>query len=289
MTPTKLMHLSHAGRGWPGVLDTIEASPTELWLRGRPELLSFEPRVAVIGTRAPTPYGDGQARRFATALARAGVVVVSGLARGIDSAAHEAALEAGGATIAVLGNGVDNPWPGGPLAERMALEGLLLSEYAPGTAPRRHHFPERNRLISGLCSAVVVIEAAAASGSLITARWAIDQGRSVHALPGRVDHPMARGCHRLLREGAWLVEDPEEVLAELGIAPLAHARRGEGAPSVPDEARALLDTLRGESLSADELAERTGRPLADVLSALVELEVAGCVIRGTGAIYRLSS
>jgi len=288
VTPTNLMHVTRSGRGWPSALDTIEASPGELWLRGRPELLAFEPRVAVIGTRAPTPYGDGQARRFASALARAGVVVVSGLARGIDSAAHEAALEAGGATIGVLGSGVDCPWPAGPLAERMALEGLLLSEYAPGTAPRRHHFPERNRLISGLCSAVVVIEAAAASGSLITARWAIDQGRSVHALPGRVDHPMARGCHRLLREGAWLVEDPEEVLAELGIAPFPGSMRGDEARSVPDEARALLDTLRGESLSTDELAERTGRALADVLSTLVELEVAGCVIRGTGAIYRLA-
>ena len=154
-----------------------------------------------------------------------GPKLVSGLARGIDSAAHEAALEAGGATIAVLGSGVDCPWPAGPLAERMALEGLLLSEYAPGTAPRRHHFPERNRLISGLCSAVVVIEAAAASGSLITARWAIDQGRSVHALPGRVDHPMARGCHRLLREGAWLVEDPEEVLARLGTPFNSHGKK----------------------------------------------------------------
>ncbi len=288
MTPTNLMHLSRHDRAWPAVLDTIEAAPSELWLRGRPELLAFEPRVAVIGTRAPTPYGEGQAHRFAAALARAGVVVVSGLARGIDSAAHHAALEAGGATIAVLGNGVDRPWPAGPLAERMALEGLLVSEYAPGTPPRRAHFPQRNRLISGLCSAVVVVEAAQASGSLITARWAIDQGRSVFALPGRVDHPMARGCHRLLREGAWLVEDPEEVLAELGVSCAPAAATARAGDEASGEALALLDQLRGESLTPDELAERSGRALSEVLSTLVELEVAGSVIRGAGALYRLA-
>lgn len=289
---TTPLHLSRASRTWPTILDTIEAPPSELWLRGRTELLAFEPRVAVIGTRAPTMYGEGQARRFARALASAGVVVVSGLARGIDSAAHEAALDAGGATIAVLGNGVDKPWPAGPLAERMALEGLLVAEYPPGTSPRRHHFPERNRLISGLCSAVVVIEAAHASGSLITARWAIDQGRSVFALPGRVDHPMARGCHRLLREGAWLVEEPEEVLADLGIsARPSHAgandmtRATEGAS---DEAVALLEQLLGESLTPDDLSERSGRPLASVLATLVELEVTGRVVRGAGALYRLA-
>lgn len=288
---TLSLHLSRASRTWPTILDTIEAPPSELWLRGRAELLAFEPRVAVIGTRAPTMYGDGQARRFARALASAGVVVVSGLARGIDSAAHEAALEVGGATIAVLGNGVDKPWPAGPLAERMALEGLLVAEYPPGTSPRRHHFPERNRLISGLCSAVVVIEAAHASGSLITARWAIDQGRSVFALPGRVDHPMARGCHRLLREGAWLVEEPEEVLADLGIAarPSLEGNELSRAPeAASDEAVALLDQLRGESLTPDDLAERSGRPLAGVLTTLVELEVSGRIVRGAGALYRLA-
>jgi DNA processing protein len=170
----------------------------------------------------------------------------------------------------------------------MALEGLLVSEYAPGTPPRRAHFPQRNRLISGLCSAVVVVEAAQASGSLITARWAIDQGRSVFALPGRVDHPMARGCHRLLREGAWLVEDPEEVLAELGVSCAPAAATARAGDETSGEALALLDQLRGESLTPDELAERSGRALAEVLSTLVELEVAGSVIRGAGALYRLA-
>ena len=174
----------------------------------------------------------------------------------------------------------------------MALEGLLVSEYPPGAPPRRHHFPERNRLISGLCSAVVVIEAAHASGSLITARWAIDQGRSVFALPGRVDHPMARGCHRLLREGAWLVEEPEEVLADLGLTAKPSHDGADDVPRAPDrptdEAVALLEQLLGESLTPDDLAARSGRPLAGILATLVELEVAGRVVRGAGALYRLA-
>lgn len=281
----RILHLSARGPSWPALLSEIDAPPVELWVAGRSEWLAREPRVAVIGTRAPTPYGDGQARRFARAFADAGVVVVAGLARGIDAAAHEAALDAGGGTIAVLGSGVDRPWPAGPLAERVASEGVLLSEYPPGTAPRRHHFPERNRLISGLCKAVVVVEAAHASGSLITARWAADQGRDVYAMPGRVDHPMARGCHRLLREGASLVEDPEEVLAELGLVP--RAPRAARPLELDDLPRRLVEALRGETLTPDDLAERTGQPLTEVLTALVELELAGTVARGAGSLFRV--
>jgi DNA processing protein len=279
------VHVSRGSATWPRHLTTIEGAPEELWLRGRDALLERGPRVAIVGTRAPTPYGDAQARRFASELADAGAVIVSGLARGIDAAAHEAALERGGATIAVLGCGVDRPWPGGALAERVESEGLLLSEYAPGTPPRRHHFPERNRLISGLCEAVLVVEAAQASGSLITAHWAADQGRSVFALPGRVDHPMARGCHRLIREGAALIEEPREVLEELGLraAPTGTSR----APPTDARSRAVLAALQGESLTPDDLAERTRVPLAEVLTILIELELSGAVARGAGALYRL--
>ncbi|MCC7013178.1 MAG: DNA-protecting protein DprA, partial [Planctomycetes bacterium] len=253
------IHLVPRSRAWPAKLDQIEAPPSELWCVGSLALLEREPKVALIGTRAPTPYGQAQARAFATRLASAGVVIVSGLARGIDSEAHEAALDCQGATIAVLGSGVDRPWPAGPLAERMTVAGLLVSEYAPGTPPRRHHFPERNRLISGLCEAVIVIEAAYASGSLITARWAADQGRTVFALPGRVDHPMARGCHRLLREGASLVEDPEEVLVELGLAPSvpleeAGAKRAAGELAAGELAagdRAAGDRAAGDRAAGD--------------------------------------
>lgn len=275
-----MVHLCPGGPSWPAALREIEAPPDALWLRGRAELLELPVWVAVVGSRSPSPYGRAQAARFARELAEAGVGVVSGLARGVDQAAHEAALDVGGATLAVLGCGVDRPWPDGPLAERMAREGALLSEFEPGTSPRRHHFPRRNRLISGLARAVVVIEAAWASGSLITARWAADQGRTVFALPGRVDHPMARGCHRLLREGATLVEDPQEVLSELGL-------RAQRAAAQSDlEESALLAALRGETLGADELAARTGRALGDLLTELVTLELEGRVARGPGGLWR---
>lgn len=282
------LHLAPGGPSWPAELAEIEAPPEELWARGRVELLARGPRIAVVGTRAPTPYGEAQARRFARALADAGAVIVSGLARGIDAAAHEAALDAGGGTIAVLGSGVDRPWPTGPLTERMLAEGLLLSEHAPGEPPKRHHFPLRNRLISGLSRMVLVVEAAEASGSLITARWAADQGRTVVALPGRVDHPMARGCHRLIREGAQLVEDPEELLEELGLGRATGPNVSSSPAPLAPAAQALLEQLRGETLTPDELAERCRLSVAEVLAALVELELGGRVARGCGALYRLA-
>jgi len=276
------LYVEPGGPSWPVELERIDVPPEGLWTRGRIELLAPRPRVAIVGTRAPTPYGEAQAARFAAALARAGVVVVSGLARGVDCAAHGGALGVGGDTVAVLGCGVDRPWPSGPPAEEIARRGLLLSELAPGTPPRPHHFPLRNRLIAGLSDAVLVIEAAARSGSLITARWALDQGRGVLALPGRVDHPMSRGTHRLLREGADLVEDPEELLDLV---------YGRGARAAPERAplldSPLLLALRGETLSADELAARLERPVSQVLVELVGLELDGRVARGPGGLFRL--
>ncbi len=275
-------HLTPRSEAWPDELNEIDGPPEELWHRGRIEPLRPGPRVAIVGTRAPTPYGEGQARRFAAYLAERGVCVVSGLARGIDHCAHEAALDAGGATVAVLGCGVDRPWPGGELAERMVREGALLSEHPLGQPPRRHHFPLRNRLISGLARVVLVVEAAHASGSLITARWAADQGRSVFAVPGRVDQPMARGCHRLLREGAGLAESPAEILEELGL-------RGDPVAAEPRHADSpLVAALRGETLSADELGERLGLSVPEVLVQLIGLELAGDVVRAPGGLYRLA-
>lgn len=265
---------------WPGELNHIVSPPEELWVRGRVELLARSPRVAVVGTRSPTPYGEVQAARVATFLSLHGVTVVSGLARGIDEIAHRAALDAGGATLAVLGSGVDRPWPQSALTRRMETEGCLLSEFPPGQAPRRHHFPWRNRLIAGLVSAVVVVEAAHASGSLITARWAVDQGRAVFAIPGRIDQPMSRGCHRLLREGAELFESPADLLPVLGLEQIEE--REPARPSHP-----LLAALRGETLTADELAHRLGRSTAETLVALVELELSGSIVRGPGGLYRL--
>ena len=283
MGTSESMRIQPGGPSWPRELESVDPSPGELWARGRPELLLRRPRIAIVGSRSPTPYGLAQAGRFAAALARAGMVVVSGLARGIDQAAHEGALAAGGTTIAVLGCGVDRPWPEGPLAERMVVEGLLLSEYRPGTGPRRHHFPLRNRLIAGLSKAVLVVEAAWTSGSLITARWAADQGRAVFALPGRVDHPMARGTLRLVREGATAVDSPERLLEDLfGSGPAALEEGGRGTGEDP-----LLAALAGESLTADELALRLELPVGPLLARLVELELAGAVARAPGGLYRL--
>lgn len=287
-TKTSLLCLDPTSPSWPTELSQIDAVPERIWVRGRVDLLARRPRVAIVGARGPSPYGEAQAARFGREIARAGIVVVSGMARGIDQAAHAAALDAGGATIAVLGSAVDRPWPAGDVARRLVDAGLLLSEFQPGTDPRPHHFPLRNRLISGLCAGVLVVEAAAASGSLITARWAADQGRQVWALPGRVDHPLSRGTHKLLREGAALVESPDEIVAELLGAAAGRASEPEARDedALSERARALLAALEGETCSAGELAERLALAATDVLAALVELELAGCVVRGPGGLFR---
>lgn len=291
----EILRLESRSPSFPESLLAIEGPPEQLWARGRIELAKGRgPKVAIVGTRAPTPYGQVQAARFGAALARAGVVVVSGLARGVDQAAHRATLEAGGDTIAVLGSGLERPWPDVPLVEEIARGGLLLSEFEPQMSPRPHHFPLRNRIISGLADAVLVIEAAAASGSLITAQWALDQGREIFALPGRVDQPMSAGCHKLLREGARLVESPGELLEELYgarlIAPsTADSLDPSGTASDPvgPERSPLEQCLLGESLTVDELAERLRQPLASVLVEVVELEVQGRLIRAPGGLFQL--
>ena len=281
-----MWHLDPQSSRFPRELDEIESAPTDIWGEGTVELFDVRPRVAIVGSRSPSPYGFAQAHRFARQLAAAGVAIVSGLARGIDHTAHEAALDVGGVTLALLGSGVDRPWPRGPLAERIRSEGLLLSEFAPGTPPRRHHFPLRNRLISALAEVVVVIEAAYASGSLITARWAVDQGRDVYAVPGRVDHPMARGCHRLIREGATLIEDPDVILSELGLrADRVDTDRADDERRAPHSP--LLALLEGETLSLDDFCARLDRSASLVLSELVQLELAGRIVRAPGGLYRL--
>ncbi|MHC4895218.1 MAG: DNA-processing protein DprA [Planctomycetota bacterium] len=268
---------------WPAELDHVEGPPSVVWARGDLDALSPRPRVAIVGTRAPTPYGTAQAERFASVFARAGACIVSGLARGIDSAAHEAALDVGGSTVAVLACGVDRPWPTGALADAMGDRGLLLSEFEPGTPPSKSRFPLRNRLIAGLCSAVVVIEAAYRSGSLITARWAADQGQEVWALPGRVDQPMARGCHRLLREGARLAESPDEVLESLGLETAADE---PSETTVGHASHPLIEALVGETPSAEQLAQAVDWPLPRVLAELARLELEGRLARAPGGLGR---
>ncbi len=290
--------MNRGANDWPQGLASVDVEPPRLWLRGTRAHLRVTRKVAIVGSRAPTPYGEAQARRFGYALARRGVCVVSGLARGVDAAAHGGALEAGGPTIAVLGCGVDRPWPSGTLADRMAAEGLLISEFPPGVGPRRHHFPLRNRIIAALSDGVLVVEAAHASGSLITARWAADQGQDVFALPGRVDHPMARGTLRLLREGATGVDSPEMLLDDLygqGELPFPHGspagshgpEHGEAAPGSPSRRnqQVIIEALQGETLAAADLADQTGLGVAQTLAELTSLELDGWIRRCPGGLY----
>ena len=271
---------------YPSCLETIEASPPVLYAQGdlRP-LGEAIRRLTLVGTRTPTPYGKAQAERFAAAFAAAGAAVVSGLARGIDRTAHRAALESGGRTIAVLGSGLSRIYPDDDpdFLAAMKKGGLLVSEFPLETEPRRGNFPRRNRILAGLSEGVFVAEAAAESGSLITAQWAIDQGKEVFALPGRVDSPMSRGCHALLKVGCYLVEDPEEVLATMGWIPAGPPPPEAGRPG------GLLGSLNGEMKTVDQLSEETGRAPEEILEELLRLEVSGLVVRGPGGLYRRPS
>lgn len=260
--------------GYPERLAVLPDAPPLLWVRGRPELLA-RPCAAIVGTRAPTVAGRAFARRLAADLARSGIVVVSGLAAGIDAEAHRGALEGGGSTIAVLGCGPDRVYPPrhAALARAIAAQGALVSEFPLGTPPLPHHFPLRNRLISGLSRAVTVIEARARSGSLITARHAADQGREVLAMPGPVEAPTSVGPNLLLRDGVRPVLDVTDVLRAMGTVaeslPSANPRRDPDHP--------VLRALRREPLTRDELARRLGRSAPELARDLVLLELEGRV------------
>lgn len=315
-SPVAVDWLAAPGRrllGWhdpdyPALLRRIPGPPLALFVAGDAGLL-WHPCVAVVGTRAPTAGGRDHARAFAHALARSGLGVCSGLAAGIDTMAHHAALEAGGATVAVLGSGLDRPYPrsNAGLLRDIAAHGVAVSEHLPGTGARREHFPARNRIIAGLSLGTLVIEAAHRSGALITARLAADAGREVFAVPGSIRNPMARGCHRLLRDGATLVEDPAEVVAALGpvAQSLADALRSrlqtpiqavEGTcaatadPSTtadPDYHR-LWSALGHDPSPMDQLLERTGLTAAEVSSMLLLMELDGRVVQAHGRYARKS-
>ncbi len=266
---------------YPPLLAEIPDPPPVLWLRGSAQMLRWPRMVALVGARAATPGGLVLAAHLAAGLAEAGVVVVSGLARGIDSAAHRATLDRGGASIGVLGSSLDRVYPAEhhDLAEALALQGAVLSEHVPGTPPLPFHFPLRNRIISGLSSAVVVVEASEKSGSLITAMAAAEQGREVMAVPGSVGPGRHRGGHALLRDGATLVEGADDILAALNWLP-PDARRGGLRPTLePAVARELgLEPTAGD-FSADEVAVATGWPMARVNSRLAALEIEGRIQR----------
>ena len=280
-------------RRYPGLLAAIPDPPPVLWMRGDGAALDGV-AVAVIGSRAGTVYACEVGRSLAADLASRGVTVVSGLARGVDSAAHRGVLAAAGRTIAVLGSGVDVVYPPehAGLAGGIARRGLLVSELPPGTTPRPAYFPLRNRLISGLSQAVVVVEASERSGSLITARLALEQGREVMAVPGNVLSGRNRGAHALLKDGARIVETADDIVEELGLAAPAGGEAGAAASRDGDGTREAADAVlchmdAGEVYGIDDLAARSGLDSAALLARLTDLELQGRVARaGPGQFVR---
>ncbi len=279
---------------YPRLLREIADPPPLLFVCGNPALLS-RPQVAIVGSRNPSAGGLSLAEDFARSLCRSGLIVTSGMALGIDAASHRGALRAKGGTIAVAGTGPDRIYPARhrSLAQAIVEQGAIVSEFSPGTPALPGNFPRRNRIISGLSLGVLVVEAACKSGSLITARLAAEQGREVFALPGSIHHPLARGCHRLIRQGAKLVEDIGDILEELG--PLAAVTEYKSAgvekedidPNVPPAEQQLLVSLGFEPASIDTLVERSGLTADVVSSMLLNMELQGRVTSSGGHYCRV--
>jgi DNA processing protein len=271
---------------YPGSLLHTADPPLLLYAQGRLDLLTRR-AVAIVGSRNPTAQGSDNARQFARHLSQAGITVVSGLALGIDGAAHEGALEGSGSTIAVVGTGLDRIYPARhrELTHRIAEQGLLLSEYALGTPPLRENFPQRNRLIAGLAQGTLVVEAALASGSLLTARSASEAGREVFAIPGSIHSPQSRGCHWLIKQGAKLVEAAQDILDELQVP----QRAGVAASPTEETEDPLLQALGHEPTTLDALLARTGEATATLQARLMELELEGQVARLPGGLYQRRS
>ena len=291
----------------PQLLQTVDP-PLMLYLQGQPQALQAG-SVAVVGSRSASAQGIDNAQAFSRHLAEHGWVVVSGLALGIDAAAHEGALAAADkgtpVTVAVVGSGLDRIYPprNQALAARIAQRGLLVSEYAPGTPPLPEHFPQRNRIIAGLSQGTLVVEAALRSGSLITARLASEAGREVFAIPGSIHAPQSRGCHALIKQGAKLVESAQDIVEEfvpvlgrqLPLLPAAdgpHPKARLSNPATSDRAQPphaeqeLLDALGHESVTTDALVSRTGWPASVLAGKLLELELEGLVARLPGGLYQ---
>ncbi|MCK6370608.1 MAG: DNA-processing protein DprA [Gammaproteobacteria bacterium] len=282
---------------YPPLLRQIADPPAALFLRGDPQVLT-SPQLAIVGSRNASPGGLDNATAFARHLAACGLTITSGLALGIDTAAHRGALAAGGLTLAVLGTGPDRIYPAqnAALAGTIAGSGAVCSEFLPGMPPLRENFPRRNRIISALAAGTLVVEAGVQSGALITARRAIEQGREVFAVPGSIHNPLAKGCHRLIREGAKLVESAEHILEELAplLAPPPAPQAARATASThtlpshrqdPDYLR-LLEALGWDTLDADTLARRSGLTSAEVSSMLLILELEGSVLPLAGGRYQ---
>ena len=278
--------LSHLHAEYPEALRHIAAAPLLLYLKGRAELLE-RPSLAVVGARNASAQGMLNADRMAQALSEAGLTIISGLALGIDAAAHAGGLNGPGSTIAVIGTGPDRIYPARnkELARRIAEEGCIVSEYALGTPPLRDNFPRRNRVISGLARGVLVVEAAAQSGSLITARLAVDQGKELYAIPGSIHATLAKGCHALIREnGAKLVETAADILTDLEL--LTPGAPGSRPPLDDTFVDRVLEALGEHPASADVLALRLKQSAADLQGQLLALELAGLVERLPGGIFQ---
>ena len=294
-------HIATLGdAAYPAALLDIEDPPLMLYMLGvqadrvNTATKTIVNSVAIVGSRNPTPQGEGNAREFARAFGSAGLCVVSGLALGIDGAAHDGAMQGGGETIAVVGTGLDRVYPKKhlALAHRIARQGMLVSEFPLGTPPLTSNFPRRNRIISGLSLGTLVVEAALKSGSLITARLAAEQGKEVFAIPGSIHSPQSRGCHALIKQGAKLVEVAQDVLEELHLATrTAGDHSGAGMESASDEAPGeddppLLAALGYDATSLDALQARTGLDTAHLQAQLLELELEGLVARLPGGLFQ---
>ncbi|MBS0447197.1 MAG: DNA-protecting protein DprA [Proteobacteria bacterium] len=280
--PTRAVVTLGDARYPQALLETADP-PVLLYLEGRAELLS-SPAFAIVGSRNPTPQGKDNARAFAKTLGEAGLTIVSGMALGIDAAAHEGGLPTPAGTIAVVGTGLDLTYPvrNRALALRIAAEGLVVSEFALGSQPLPQHFPMRNRIIAGLARGTLVVEAALQSGSLITARLAVEAGREVFAIPGSIHSPLARGCHALIKQGAKLVESAQDILEELRIGVPAAAP----ADAAPLRGDPILDALGHDPVSLDALVARTGWPASDLNIRLLDLELEGRVARLPGQLFQ---
>jgi DNA processing protein len=275
--------IARSAPDFPPLLAAIHDPPPGLFLRGdaEPELLNRR-AVAIVGARACSDYGSFVAQSLAEGLVAAGVVVVSGLARGVDGSAHRGALTGGGATVAVLGCGIDRDYPcsHAGLAARIAETGLIVSEYPPGVMPAPWRFPARNRIVAGLAAATVVVEARGRSGALITADLALDEGREVLAVPGEITSSLSDGTNGLLRLGATVVTSAADVLEAIGVAPPERPR-----PELPPGAAAVLAAIEAGATTADEVVRATGLAAASAAAALTELELAG-VVQARAGVYR---
>ncbi len=278
---------------YPEPLRREPSAPLALFVHGDVEVLS-RPQIAIVGSRNATVQGTHNARAFAAELSRRGLVISSGLALGVDGAAHAGALDAGGITLAVCATGLDRVYPARhrELAYRIVEEGALVSEFPPGVGVRAEHFPRRNRIISAMSLGVLVVEAAERSGSLITARYAAEQGRELFAIPGSIHNPMARGCHKLIRQGAKLVETANDILEEIAAQlpdqpepPSAVPAAAGESPALGGPARALYAQLDDAPTSVDALVEALGWDAARVGAVLLELELAGLAARAADGRY----